>query len=74
MLRRWRELIVKNNLRSGDDDLGVNELLLENTVLALLVGGRHEGVALVLNPLPNTELVLGRAQQLGLLLGVLLAL
>lgn len=65
---------MKSNLRSGDDDLGVDELLLENAVLALLVRGRHESVALVFNPLPDTELVLGRAQQLGLLLGVLLAL
>jgi hypothetical protein len=65
---------VCSNLRSGDDDLGVNHLLLENTALALLVGGGHESVSLVLEPLANTELVLGGTEETGLLLGVLLAL
>jgi len=59
---------------SGDDDLGVNELLVELAVLALLVGGGHQCVALVFEPLPDAELVLGRAQHLGLHLGVLLAI
>ena len=62
------------DLRGGDDDLSIDQLLVELAVLALLVGGGHESVALVLDPLPETELVLRRAQELGLLLGVLMAL
>lgn len=62
------------DLRSGDNDLRIHKLLLELAVLALLVGSGHESVTLVLNPLPDAELVLGRAQQVGLLLGVLVAL
>jgi hypothetical protein len=62
------------NLRSGDDDLGVNHLLLEDTALALLVGGGHESVSLVLEPLADTELVLCGTKETGLLFGVLLAL
>lgn len=61
-------------LRSGDDDLGVNEFLVELAVLTLLVRGGDESVALLLNPLPQTKLVLSRAQKLRLLLGVLVAL
>jgi hypothetical protein len=45
-------------------------VLVEDRVLALLVRSRDELVALVLNPLPQTELVLGRSQKLRLLLGV----
>jgi hypothetical protein len=45
-------------------------VLVEDRVLALLVRGRDELVALVLDPLPQTELVLGRSQKLRLLLGV----
>jgi hypothetical protein len=62
------------NLRSGDDDLGVNHLLLEDTALTLLVGGGHESVSLVLEPLADTELVLCGTKETGLLFGVLLAL
>lgn len=61
-------------LRSGDDDLGVDELLVELAVLALLVRGGDKSVTLLLNPLPQTKLVLSRAQKLRLLLGVLVAL
>ena len=61
-------------VRGGDDDFSINELLVELAVLALLVGGGHESVALVLNPFPETKLVLGGTQQLWLLLGVLKAL
>lgn len=60
--------------RSGDDDFGIDELLVEGRVLALLVGGGDQSVALLLEPLAQTELVLGGTQQTGLLLGVLTAL
>jgi hypothetical protein len=63
-----------SNLRSGDDDFGVNHLLLEDTALALLVGGGHESVSLVLEPLADTELVLSGTEETGLLLGVLITL
>lgn len=52
------------NLRGGDDDFGVDELLVEDGVLALLVRGGDEGVALVLEPLADAQLVLSRAQKL----------
>lgn len=65
---------LERNLRSGDDDLGVNHLLLEDTALALLVGGGDESVSLVLEPFADTELVLSGTEETGLLLGVLLAL
>ncbi len=47
--------------RGGDDDLGVYKLLVELGVLAFLVRCRYEGVALVLEPLADAQLVLGRA-------------
>lgn len=55
----------KVNLRSGDDDLGVNKLLVKLGLGALLVRGSHERVARVLEPLADAKLVLGRAQELG---------
>ncbi len=58
------------DLRSGDDDFGVNEFLVEFGVLALLVGSGDESVALLFKPFPDAEFVLGRAQELWLLLGV----
>lgn len=51
------------SIRSGNDDLGVNEVLVECGVGALLVGGGDELVALLLDPLPQAELVLGAAKQ-----------
>lgn len=49
-------------------------MLVELRVLALLVRSRDELVALLLDPLPQTELVLGGAEEIGLLLSVLTAL
>lgn len=51
--------------RSGDDDLGVDELLVEGRVLALLVRSGDQRVALVLEPLAQTKLVLSGAKQTG---------
>lgn len=70
----WDFMQRRIDLRSGDDDLGVNHLLLENAVLTLLVGGGDEGVALVLEPFADAELVLCGTEEARLLLGVLLAL
>lgn len=58
------------HVRCGDDDFGVNEVLVELGVLALLVGGCDELVTLLLDPLPQTELVLGGTEKTGLLLSV----
>lgn len=56
--------------RSGNDDLSIDELLLEDGVLTLLVGGGDQSVALLLDPFADTELVLSGSEELGLLLGV----
>ena len=61
-------------LRSGDDNLSVNKLLLEDRVRTLLVGGGHQSVTLVLEPLADTELVLSGTEEAGLLFGMLAAL
>ena len=59
-----------SDVRCGDDDLCVYKVLVELGVLALLVGGGDELVALLLDPFPDTELVLSGSEKLGLLLGV----
>ena len=47
--------------RGGDDDLSIHELLVELGVLSVLIRGSDQGVSLVLEPLADTQLVLGRA-------------
>ena len=56
---------VCNDVRSGDDDFGIDELLVELGVLALLVGGGYQSVALVLEPLAEAELVFCGAEKFG---------
>ena len=70
--RQWQE--EDKDLRGGDNDFGVNHLLLEDAALTLLVGGCDESVSLVLEPLADSELVLCGSEEAGLLFGVLLAL
>lgn len=53
------------HVRSGDDDLGIDELLVELGALTVLVGGGNQSVALVLEPLADAELVLGGSEKLG---------
>lgn len=53
------------DIRGGDDDFGIDQLLVEGRVLAVLVGGGHHGVALVFQPLADAELILRRAEQPG---------
>lgn len=48
----------------GDDNFCVDELPVEGRVLALLVRGGYEGVALVFEPLADAKLVLGCAQEI----------
>lgn len=59
-----------SDARCGDDDFRVNEVLVELRVLTLLVGGSDELMALILDPLPQTKLVLGGTEKTGLLLSV----
>jgi hypothetical protein len=53
--------IEQNDLRCGDDNFSVNELLVELGVLALLVGGGDQCVSLILEPFADAELVLSCA-------------
>lgn len=46
-------------LRSGNDDLGIDKVLVEFRALSLLIGGGDQLVALVLEPFSDTKLVLG---------------
>lgn len=48
-----------DDLRSGDDDFGINEFLVKLGVLALLVRGGDQSVTLILEPLSDAEFVLG---------------
>jgi hypothetical protein len=52
---------------SGDDDLSILELLVEGRTLIVLVRCGDESVALVLEPLADTELVLSGTEKEGLL-------
>lgn len=61
-------------LRSGDDDFGINQFLVELGVLALLVRGSHQGVSLIFKPLSNTQLVLSGSEKAWLVFGMLMAL
>ena len=66
--------IKTGDIRSGDDDLSVDQLLVKGRVIAVLVGGGDQSVALVLNPLPQAEFILDGTEKTGLLLGVLTTL
>ena len=63
-LPRFRGGGLEGNLRSGDDDLGIDELLVKGRALVVLVGRGHERVARILEPLADAKLVLGGSQKL----------
>jgi hypothetical protein len=65
---------VASDVRRCDDDLRIHEVLIERRVLTLLVRSGDELVALLFDPLPYTELILSRTEELRLLSGVLAAL
>jgi hypothetical protein len=60
--------------RGGNDNLGIDELLVKGGVLTVLVGGGDQSVTSILEPLADAELVLGSTEETGLLLGVLTTL
>ena len=60
--------------RCRDDDFSIDQFLIELGVLALLVGGGDQGVALILEPFPDPELILRCSQKLWYFFGVLAAL
>ena len=68
------ELAIVSFLRCGDDDLGVWDVLVKGRVLALLVRGDNKLVALLLDPLLKTKLVLSGTEKSWLVSGVLVAL
>ena len=47
--------------RCSDDNFSIYQLFVERRVLTLLVGCGDQGMALVLEPFPDTKLVLGGA-------------
>jgi hypothetical protein len=53
---------------SGDDDLGVDDFFVEGRVLAFLVIGDDEFMALGFEPFSDSELILDCAEQSGLFL------
>lgn len=60
--------------RGGDDDFGVDKLLVKSGVLAVLVRGGDQSVTLLLDPLSQAKLILGGTKKARLLFGVLTAL
>ena len=50
---------VGMDLRSGNDDFSVYQLLVESGILAFLVGGGYKSVSLILEPFSDAQLVLG---------------
>jgi hypothetical protein len=54
----------------SDDYIGVNNLLVKHRVGAILGRGGNESMALRLEPVSDTELVLGASKELGLILSV----
>jgi len=52
-----RSVASETVLRSGDDDLGVNQMLVKLRALTFFIGGGDELVTLVLKPFSDTKLV-----------------
>lgn len=66
--------VIEEHLRRGDDNFGVDQFLVEFGVLTLFVGCCDQSMTLILQPLPDTKLVLGCTEELWYLFGVLAAL
>lgn len=63
-----------SNSRGSDDNLSIKQLLVKGRVLSLLIRGGHKGMSLILEPFADTELILGRPEELWDFSRVLLAL
>lgn len=74
MIARQCEYLQTGNERGGNDDFRIDQLLVKGGVLAVLVGGGDQSVALPLDPLSQTKLILGGTKKARLLFGVLAAL
>jgi len=59
---------LRGHQRCGYDDFCINQLLLKNRVGSLLVRSGDKLIVVLLNPLPQAELILHRAQEFGDLL------
>jgi hypothetical protein len=66
-LSRRGAVEMVSDVRGGNNDLSVHQLLVESGVLALLIRCGDEGVTLVLQPLADAQFVLGGTQKIGLL-------
>lgn len=62
------------NLRGGDDDLGIDQLFIEGRVLTLLIRGCHQRMSLIFQPFANAQFVFSCAQEFRHFSGVLFAL
>ena len=67
--RRWGS----DCIRSGDDDLCINEFFIEFTVLAIFIRCGDQCMAFGFEPLSNTQFVLSCSKELGDLFGMLVA-
>lgn len=56
------------NIRSSDDNLSIDELLVEFGVGTIFVRGGYKGMALLLQPLPQSQLILAGSEQARLVL------
>lgn len=54
--------VTDENSRGGYDDLRIDQFLIEGGVFALLIGSRHQGMTLLLEPFANPEFVLGGSE------------
>lgn len=60
-LRSPNSLFVSQvDSRGCDDDFSIDQFLIELGVLTLLIGGSDQSVALILEPFPDSKLILGR--------------
>lgn len=63
-----------NDIRCGNDDLGIDQFTVEGGVCTVLVRGSDERVALALQPLPQAKLVLSGSEKFRHIPGVLVTL
>jgi len=72
--RTSQGMMVVVDSRGGDDNLGVYQFLVKIGVCAFLVGGGNQGVTVVFEPFPDSELIFRCSQELWDFFGVFTAL